>query len=116
MGKNSNLNKAGKQHREAPFRRPMILGLKIGSHSQLTGAFARVVTVGLDLPFPIRPREVGGPLKLHLARGLVFLPVGFAAALCRSAINSSWSVKALDTRPAAMSASAFARRASTRRR
>jgi hypothetical protein len=74
MGKNSNLNKAGKQHREAPFRRPMILGLKIGSHSQLTGAFARVVTVGLDLP---EGRHWGSA-----ARRLAFDPRERAVAAC----------------------------------
>src|SRR5271157_845386 len=62
------------------------------------------------------PREMRSPAELHLAWRFVFLAESLAASLCRAAINSAWSEKALDTRPALMSASALARLASMIRR
>src|ERR1019366_4018258 len=61
---------------------------------------------------PLAPQFHPPPKEAHLAWGFVFLAESLGASLCRAAINSPWSEKALDTRPALMSASALARLAS----
>src|SRR5271157_1315760 len=64
----------------------------------------------------VGPHEMRSPAELHLARRFGFVTDSRAASLSRAAMNSPWPEKALDTRPALMSASALARRASTIRR
>jgi hypothetical protein len=62
------------------------------------------------------PAEMISPLQFHFGGRLFFRVIGFTTYLRRAAINSRCSENTLDARPARISASAFARRASIIRR